>query len=575
MTLNPFSEERPRSLPRASRVVIAGGGPSGLFLALDLAHYGIPSIVLEPRASIDPHRPRAKTTNARTMTHLRRIGLAQALRDSAPLPVSYSQDVIFCTSLTGHEVTRFRNAFQLAANRYELQPECGQQVGQPVLEAVLREAAEREPLIDFRVGYAVVGLEIGVEEPGVPAHFLEIEDDGGARHRLRAEYIVGADGGSSPVRKALGIRLEGASAPRSNLSVLFRSKGLADAVRIDPAVQYWVLHPEAPGMIGPADLHGTWWAIFQGVDLSGAHADPTASVRAMVGADIDVEIIAEDPWTARMLLAERYRSGKVFLVGDAAHLNPPWGGHGFNTCIGDAANLAWKLAAVLHGWGSPALLDSYETERRPVAERTILDAAANGKALTNDFADDSLDRTGNAGSSAREAARKALEVKRSEFDSLGLVLGYAYPDSPLVTSDGTEPPANDPIVYVPTATPGSLLPHAWLPDGSSLYDLLGPGFTLLVDQDTPTAEGESLGELLLMSSGSPIPLDIRPVGTDDRGARFSETWKAPAVLVRPDQHVAWRGSDLRELAEAAAAAAGWPQALHADLPSPTRAQELA
>ena len=151
---------------------------------------------------------------------------------------------------------------------------------------------------------------------------------------------------------------------------------------------------------------------------------PTALVRSLVGAEVDLEVIATDPWTARMLLAPGYGRDGVFLVGDAAHLNPPWGGHGFNTCIGDAANLAWKIAAALEGWGGPALLGSYELERRPVAERTIRDAAANGQALAYHFADPALGSGGAAGEAARLQAKEALAVKQSEFDSLGLVLGY-------------------------------------------------------------------------------------------------------------------------------------------------------
>jgi hypothetical protein len=200
-----------------------------------------------------------------------------------------------------------------------------------------------------------------------------------------------------------------------------------------------------------------------------------------VGADIDVDVIATDPWTARMLLAPSYGTDNVFLVGDAAHQNPPWGGHGFNTCIGDAANLAWKIAAAFEGWAGPGLLESYGPERRPVADRTIRDAAANGKALAYHFADAALTAVGVEGEAARAGAHDALAVKQSEFDSLGLVLGYSYSESPLVAPDGAPVPAEDPIRYVPTASPGALLPHAWLDGTTSLYDVLGPGFSLLVD----------------------------------------------------------------------------------------------
>src|SRR3954452_2273093 len=173
--------------------------------------------------------------------------------------------------------------------------------------------------------------------------------------------------------------------------------------------------------MGRLDLDGTWWAIVQGVSDDPADADAVELVRALAGDEIDVEVLATDPWSARMLLADRYRGERVFLVGDAAHLNPPWGGHGFNTCVGDAVNLGWKLAAVLQGWAPESLLDSYEAERRPVALRTI-DAAGSQEAfLAPSFAAPDLDHDGPAGRARRESLVPALQVKDAEFHSLGLV----------------------------------------------------------------------------------------------------------------------------------------------------------
>ena len=172
--------------------------------------------------------------------------------------------------------------------------------------------------------------------------------------------------------------------------------------------------------MGRLDLDGTWWAIVQGIaDRPAGRPTPVALVQALAGDDIDVEVLATDPWSARMLLVDRYRGERVFLVGDAAHLNPPWGGHGFNTCVGDAVNLGWKLAAVLQGWAPAALLDSYEPERRPVALRTI-DAAGNQEAfLAPSFAADDLDADGPAGEALRAEVARALQVKDPEFHSLG------------------------------------------------------------------------------------------------------------------------------------------------------------
>ena len=534
------------SLPDSVPVLISGGGPSGLFLAIDLDRRGVESLVIEPRSAIDPTRPKAKTTNARTMTHLRRVGLADALRDAAPLSAEYSEDVIFCSSLTGYELRRFRNAFQVVRDRYDLQPEAGQQVSQPVVEEVLRRGVGASPRARLATGFRVQRIET---TPGGRPRAL-VGDDRGNSRWIACDHLVGADGGSSLVRRELGIALQGGSAAKSNFNFLFRSDALADTVTLDPAVQYWVLRPSAAGMIGRMDLDTTWWVILQNVELD-TNPDPVAVVRELAGADVDVQVIATDRWTARMLLAESYGRDNVHLIGDAVHLNPPWGGHGFNTCIGDAANLAWKIAAVQAGWAGDRLLASYEDERRPIAARTIADAAANGRVLASDFAQTILDEDSDAGRAARDEMARSLEVKRSEFSSLGLVLGYQYPASPVVVDDGSPIPAEDPVHYAASTRPGSLLAHTWLDDGS-LYDALGEWFTLVVDTSDPRVdEFERAAEAVRDASG--IPLTVLPV---DFSAHPEVPWHAPAILVRPDQHVAWRGNEPGMVAAALAVASG-------------------
>jgi len=541
-------------------VAICGGGPSGLFLALDLAQRGIPSVLVEPRTDIDRLRPRAKTTNARTMTHLRRLGLADALRQAAALPTSYSQDVIFCSTLSGYEITRFHEAFQLSLGPYRWQPECGQQIPQPVVEDVLRAQAASNPLITCWYGYKAISVA-ELDEPtgyGFGLHQVSCEDAHGNLRTVRADFVVGADGASSVVRKSLGIRLKGGSAALSNVSAVFTSAQLGQKASLDPAVQYWALSEGVCGMIGRMDLDNTWWAIIQGVAADDPDFDAAAAIRTMAGKDIDLEILATDPWTARMLLASSYGRPGIYLVGDAAHLNPPWGGHGFNTCIGDASNLAWKLAAVVQGWAGPGLLASYEAERRQVAQRTISEAAENGKALAYDFASPLLDAPGEEGEEARAAARIQLEVKASEFHSLGLVLGYHYAQSPIIAPDGSEPPAAHPIDYVPSTTPGCLLPHAWLPSGHALYDELGPGFTLLLSHTAAASwhQSPAMERILALAGRTRIPLAVRVIDTALLPAEAR--WAADAVLVRPDQHVGWQGNDLDEVVEALQRCAGHP-----------------
>ncbi|GAA4916307.1 2-polyprenyl-6-methoxyphenol hydroxylase-like FAD-dependent oxidoreductase [Actinomycetospora succinea] len=502
-------------LPERTQVLVAGGGPVGLATAVELGRRGVECVVVEPRTEVSHSRPRCKTVNVRTMEHLRRWGIADRLRERAPLPVAWSQDVVFCTSLSGHELSRFTGVLGLAPEPGRC-AEPGQQAPQYVLEELLREVVGELAPCTLATGHRVVGL--AQDDDAVR---VEVADGAGECRTITAAYVVGCDGPRSVVRDQIGADYEGEHALRPNFGMVVRAPGLWSHVRHGPAVQYWTVNPAAPSLMGPLDRDGTWWVIAFGVEREAGHARAREIVDAVAGVPVASEVLSTDPWTARMQLVDRARDRRVFLAGDAAHLNPPFGGHGLNTGVGDAVDLGWKLAAVLRGWGGPELLASYEAERRPVQERVVRAAEDNMRTLSTDLLDDDLDRDDAAGSAARDAAhRRIQETKAAEFHALDLVLDVVHDRSPVIAAGA-----------------GDRLPHAWVAPGHSRYDDLGPELTLL-------GPGGAATEAFTAAA--------RTRGVD---LRILEAPGPELLLVRPDQHVAWRGDAATADADAVVARA--------------------
>ena len=515
-----------------TRVLIIGAGPVGLATAIELGHRGIACLLCERNDRVG-YAPRAKTTNVRTREHLRRWGIADRLAAASPFGVTYPSNIVFATRLSGYGLARFENAFSCAPGRNPLYSEHAQWIPQYALEEVLRAHAQTLPGVELRFNAEMEAVEQTDQRVKVQIRDLTT----GAVKMIQSDYLVGADGARSGVRDTIDARMEGVHGLSRNYNIVFRAPGLAEAHGHGPAIMYWQVNPDAPSVLGPMDRGDKWFFmptnVPQGMTLT--EAEIPARIHQATGIDLPYEVLSSDQWIASRLIADRYRDRRVFLAGDACHLYPPFGGYGMNMGVADGVDLGWKLAAVLQGWGGPALLDSYEAERRPVHNFVMDEAVANHALLGNQLWQDGLEDPGEAGDAMRQATGARIQAaKVREFDNLGVVLGYSYHGSPLVAAEDGEPPPRHHGRLVPSAHPGCLAPHAWLDDGRSLYDLFAPGFTLLVLDEDPD---DDVRDLVAAAEARDIPLSV--VRPDHPGLR--ELYLAGRALIRPDQHVAWRG----------------------------------
>ena len=511
-------------------VLIVGAGPVGLSLAVELGMRGLKVVVAERNERVG-RAPRAKTTNVRTRTLFRRWGLDQALSDASPLGVDYPYDVHFVTRLAGYGLATIHNGFNAAPVREAAFPTHAQWIPQYKLEGVLRAHVAGLASVDLR--FNLTFLDAADDGEGVTSR---LRDDLGEEITIRSRFLVGAAGARSGVRDLIGSGMQGAYGLSRNYNVVFRAPGLAERHPHGPGVMYWHINSDGASLIGPMDADDVWYFMPTGMKEGETltNADAAARIARVTGVDLPYEILSTDEWAASRLIADTYRKGRMFLAGDACHLHPPFGGYGMNMGVSDALDLGWKLSAVLQGWGGPALLDSYEIERRPVHEKVMDEAVTNHSLLGNQLWREGLEDDTPQGHALREETRQRIIThKTREFRSLATVLGLCYETSPILIDDGSEPLEQVGQDYQPDAHPGCLAPHAWVEDGRSLYDLFGLDFALVV-ADGAQAEA-ARAEADALQAGVPFRV-VRPAGVDVLGL-----YKAPLTLVRPYQHVAWRG----------------------------------
>jgi 2-polyprenyl-6-methoxyphenol hydroxylase-like FAD-dependent oxidoreductase len=516
-------------------VLIVGAGPAGLALAIELGTRGVTCTVIEQNERVGMN-PRAKTTNVRTREHLRRWGIADELRKASKLPEGYPSDIIFCTRLNGPQLAKIENGLNCDPARNDLYSESAQWIPQYVLEEVLRAHAASLPAVTIHFDTTYVWAEQDCESvTATVKNTLQ-----GEERTIRCKYLVGADGSRSNVRETIGATMLGKRGIASNYNVQFRAPELAKLNPQGPAIQYWIINGDTPSMIGPMEGLELWFFIAPRIEGRHEDIDPKDLIRRATNLDFEMEIVGTSPWVAHSLIADKYRDGRIFLAGDACHLHPPFGGYGMNMGIADGVDLGWKIAAKLQGWGGETLLASYEIERRPIHQMVIEEAFANYSVLGNHLSLPGLETPGPVGDATRrEAGDVIFAAKLREFKTLGVVLGYRYKDSAVIVPDGTEPPPAHAMVYRPSAYPGCLAPHLWLEDGSSLYDHFGAGYTLLA---TDCRDLRDLADAEEIAAELGIPLK----GIAPKDERLGRRYMAKFAVIRPDQHVAWRGDSLPE-----------------------------
>jgi len=520
-----------------TQVLIVGAGPVGLTLAVDLGLRGVRCTLVEQKDA-PQFLPKMERCNARSMEIFRRMGLADRIR-AAGLPAHCPMDVFIVTSIVEPPLLHLpypsvaEAKRQIAASTGAALPlEPYQLISQYTLEPLLKAIAEELPSVTVRYGTECVGFT--EQADAVTAQLRS----GGSTAPLTATYLVGCDGGASPIRKQLGIGLKGDGNILELRQALYRCDDLYERIPIGKGRHYHVADGQNTFLImQDSTKHFTLHAV---VDSDAAMVEQFAKTIVM---PLPFEMINCTLWRQNLLLADRYGSGsRVFLAGDAVHLVIPTGGLGMNTGCGDAIDLSWKLAATLQGWGGPGLLASYEIERRQIGERNVAAsrfASAGRRKWRSMWRPNIRDATPEGAATRAELTRVADVEQRKTNEMVGAELGYRYVDSPLIAKEAAEGPEHNFMEYVPTTYPGARLPHVWLKDGTAVQDRVGYGRGYALLRFAGNSDVTPLGRAFAQH-GAPY----EAIGLIDERAR--DVYGHDLILVRPDLHVVWRGNALPE-----------------------------
>ena len=522
-------------------VAIVGAGPVGLCLAMDLAWRGIDCVVVERRGAGEPPSVKCNHVSSRTMEIFRRLGFVRAVR-AAGLPDDYPNDVVVRTRATGHELMRIH--IPCRRDRYTDRsgpdgawptPEPAHRINQIFLEPVLFETARRTPGITILNRCEFTGFE--QDETGVTVRASDLES--GEEVEIGARYLVGCEGGRSLVRGAIGARLLGDAVIQRVQSSYIRAPGLYARITKPDAWMSYLYSPERAGNLVAIDGRETW--LIHNYLLPHEEGfetvDRDACIRTLlgVGPEFDYELLGKEDWIGRRMVADRFRDRRAFICGDAAHLWVPYAGYGMNAGIADAMNLSWMLAARLQGWAAEGLLEAHERERQPITEQVSRFAMSHAERAIQERTSvppELEDDTPQGAEARRRVGLAAHALHVQQFACAGLNYGYFYDRSPIIAYDGEAQPAYSMHDYTPSTVPGCRTPHVWLVDGRSLYDAMGPGFTLLRFDRTAGVAG-----LVRAAAEAGAPLEV----LDVESSGIPDAYRHRLVLSRPDQHVAWRG----------------------------------